>query len=224
MFSRHSDTIADWRSLTQHYGEMSDEELYELDADIGDLTEMAQQVLRDEMKKRGLSELPAAKADPAAIAHLVAPQWDIESDSPAAEGEGVESDQPREFTWKVLLCECEDRERAWQIQEVLRQAGIESWIQGRGYRVVSDLGNPKIQVAADQLEQAREIIARPIPQAIVEQSRMPEEEYEPPKCPKCGAEDPVLEGIDPVNSWLCESCGKQWTDSAEDVSESSAPQ
>ena len=48
------DTIAEWQSLTQLYREMSDQELYELDAGIGDLTEVAQQVLRDEMRSRGL--------------------------------------------------------------------------------------------------------------------------------------------------------------------------
>jgi hypothetical protein len=39
-------------------------------------------------------------------------------------------------------------------------------------------------------------------------------EFEPPRCPQCGAEDPVLEGVDPFNTWLCEACGKQWTESA----------
>ena len=52
----HEDTIADWQRLTQLYGEMGDGELEELNACIGDLTEVAQQVLRDEMKKRGLNE------------------------------------------------------------------------------------------------------------------------------------------------------------------------
>jgi transposase-like protein len=70
-------------------------------------------------------------------------------------------------------------------------------------------------VAADQLEEAREIAARPIPQEIVELSQMEVPEFEPPKCPQCGAEDPVLEGAEPVNAWLCEVCGKQWTESPE---------
>jgi uncharacterized protein (DUF983 family) len=41
-------------------------------------------------------------------------------------------------------------------------------------------------------------------------------EYELPVCPKCGAGDPVLEGVDPFNSWLCEACGNEWTESAAD--------
>ena len=63
------DTIADWQSLTKLYGEMSDEELLELDAQLGDLTEMAQQVLRDEMKKRGLSRPRPADNAPTPTEH-----------------------------------------------------------------------------------------------------------------------------------------------------------
>jgi tRNA(Ile2) C34 agmatinyltransferase TiaS len=77
------------------------------------------------------------------------------------------------------------------------------------------LSYPRVVVAADQLEQAREIAARPIPQEIIDEFNAPPEEYKPPVCPKCGAEDPVLESADPVNSWLCESCGEQWSDPAE---------
>ncbi len=76
-----------------------------------------------------------------------------------------------------------------------------------------DFSNPRILVAADQLEQACDILSRPIPQAIVEESKAEVPEFETPVCPKCGAEDPVLENADPVNSWLCEDCGNQWTDS-----------
>ena len=82
----------------------------------------------------------------------------------------------------------------------MRAAGIDSWIEGAGYRVAAEMLNPRILVAADQLEQALEIASRPIPQAIREQSKMEIPEYEPPVCPKCGAEDPVLESVDPVNS------------------------
>lgn len=46
----------EWRRLGEHYAGMYDEELLELARDYKNLTEMAQQVLRDEMKKRGLGE------------------------------------------------------------------------------------------------------------------------------------------------------------------------
>jgi transposase-like protein len=67
-------------------------------------------------------------------------------------------------------------------------------------------------VAADQLESAVEIVARPIPQDVIDECSEEAPEFEPPSCPKCGAGDPVLEGVDPVNSWRCEACGNQWTE------------
>jgi hypothetical protein len=135
-------------------------------------------------------------------------------DEPEGEGEDA---GPTEFTWKTPLCDCESYEEAWQISEALRRAGIESWIERPGARqpVVWDqsmVGNLQVRVAADQLDQAREIAAKQIPQEIVDESHEDVPEYEPPKCPNCGAEDPVLESAEPTNSWLCEACGKQWTE------------
>ena len=71
----------------------------------------------------------------------------------------------------------------------------------------------RVLVAADQLDQARAIAARPIPPEIVSESAPKLPDYQPPKCPGCGAPDPVLEGVDPANSWKCEQCGRQWTES-----------
>ena len=208
------DTIADWQSLTRLYGEMGDGELLELDAQAADLTNVAQQVLRDEMKKRGLSRPRPADNAPKPLESTVPPIWEYGAESRTAGAE--QGDQPHEYTWKTLLCECSDLEHATPIRMALLQAGIESWIEGQGYRVAAEASYPRILVAADQLELAREVASRPIPQAIVEQSRMPPEEYNPPVCPRCGAEDPLLEGVDPVNSWLCESCDHQWTDAVEE--------
>jgi len=209
------DTTADRQSLTQHYSQMYDDELLALNDDINDLTEVAQQVLRDEMGKRGLNEPRVTQKTPKISHRLVDPLSDFDADSQPFDDESKESDQPAEFTWKTPLCECDDSESAAQIRMALRQAGIDSWLDGQGFRVAVDLSNPRILVAADQLDQAREILSQPIPQSIIEQSKMEIPEYEPPVCPACGAEDPILESADPVNSWLCESCGKQWTETAE---------
>jgi ribosomal protein L37AE/L43A len=216
------DQFAERQSLVQLYKEMGDVELHELSADIANLTEVAQEVLRDEMKIRGLNQPRGASDLPQIAEHPPAPLPDLYGAPPMIEYSVEDSDQPSEFTWKTPLCVCEDGEQAGQLQAALRAAGIESWIEGSGYRVTAETLNPRVLVAADQLEQAQEIAARPISQAIVEQSRMEIPEYEPPVCPKCGAEDPVMESSDPVNSWLCEDCGAQWTDPVEESTESAA--
>jgi ribosomal protein L37AE/L43A len=207
---------------------MYDAELLELAADSGNLTETAQQALGDEMRKRGLALARTAGAarrmpDPmleraatALGADPGAPQ--LVEDTPDT---ADEADAPHEYTWKTLLCECETAEEALQLAAALGHSGIESWIEGRrgSYSPYSQLdqGPPRILVPADRLEEAREVASRPIPKEIVEQTEMEAPEFEAPVCPKCGAGDPVLDGVDPVNTWFCEACENEWTDGAADV-------
>ena len=79
---------------------------------------------------------------------------------------------------------------------------------------MSGLGYPRVLVAADQLDQARAIAAQPIPQEIVEEEKEEVPEFVEPKCPKCGSDDVVLEGVDPENTWRCEQCYEQWTETS----------
>lgn len=198
-----------WRDLTENYRQMSDGELLELGENLGNLTEVAQQVLRDEMRKRGLDASKAA--DVAKITHGDAVvHWESPRYRDLAREASGAGEAPSEFTWKTLLCECDTTQEAWQIAETLRRAGIESWVTGS--RATWDVSGPRVQVAADQLEQAQAVLANPIPPEVIEESQMKMPEFELPGCPTCGASDPLLESADPVNAWLCESCGAQWSD------------
>jgi hypothetical protein len=212
----------DWHSLTEHYRAMLDGELEQLAESLDDLTETAKEVLRNEMRNRGLGEPGAAWQAAGRTAKDDPERWASAVDPDAGAGESADPEQseesaPRDYTWKTLLCECETTGQANQIREMLRRAGIDSWVEqpGRGWSVAS----PRVVVAADQLDQAIEIARQPIPPDILEQSTVEVPEYVPPKCPKCGAEDPVLESAEPTNSWLCEACGKQWTEPAMDADE-----
>jgi len=212
--------LVEWQRLTQLYREKNDDELLDLAADAADLTEVAQQVLRGEMKTRGLDKQSLAASEPIEPDRSADLKYDsdvslTDTDDSAAEDARAQSDLPSEYSWKTLLCECEDREEADQISEVLKQAGIESWIETPGSNSLYtqlDQRNPRVLVAADQLDEARAIVVRPIPQEIIDRSKMQEPDYELPVCPSCGAADPVLEGVDPCNRWRCEACGKRWTE------------
>lgn len=216
-----TDPLEEWRRLTEHYREISDGELEELAAQIGDLTETAQQVLRDEMRHRGWNESHHQnEADNGATWMPAGRRGAVETgpDSvPGPDGENSGEDLPVEFTWKTLLCETDTRAEAWQIYEMLRRAGIESWLeaQARG------AGNPRVMVAADQLDAAGAVAAGPVPADIVEESTAPAKEFELPRCPECGAEDPVLESAEPVNAWRCEACDAEWTDPVEGADQES---
>lgn len=234
----------DWRALTENYRSMEDAQLCELADDFADLTPTAQQVLRDEMKLRGLGDPQAPPASRAPLAtgntaralncndSLVIGADSLVDRAAIAFGARVpdlvpdtqdaqENDAPAvEYTWKTFLCECDSYEEALQVRETLKRAGIESWIGGTQSYI--DAQNLRIDVAADQLDQARLVLESPIPADIVEHSRIDVPEYELPLCPKCGAADPVLENADPVNSWKCDACGEEWTDP--DVEPASLPE
>lgn len=206
-----------WQELSEHYRGMCDEELRELAADFADLTEVAQQALRDEMKNRGMALPQAVSGEPMTANRIPAPYRESLENQSGSEDAEDEGDPPHDYTWKTLLCACDTQQKAWQISEALRRAGVESWIGGPNASSQFDGSSPCVLVAADQLDQAREIAARPIAQEIIDESSQDIPEYKPPVCPKCGAEEPVLEGVDPVNTWHCESCGHEWTDPAEDL-------
>lgn len=227
------DPLRYWQDLTDRYRLMSDGELLSLAEKPEDLTDTAQQVLRDEMKLRKLvlttpKPAPPVKAKGEARIRLEPTSYRYEF----SRDETDQSEGPREYTWKTKLCDCETGLQAMQLAEALRRAGIDCWIQtSRTSADIMDLTYPRILVAADQLEQAQAVAAQPIPQDIIDESleeqKAEPQDFEAPRCPNCGAPDPVLESADPLNVWLCESCGAEWSDpepaSADQTAPESAP-
>ncbi len=218
-----SDPMEEWRRLTALYSEMGEIEIRDLAAQINDLTPTAQQIFRDELKKRGIAERPESPS-PSNDSLPRESQWNLDDyhsnvDNADRESGAEEGNPPTEYSWKTPLIECGTREDAWQRSEMLRRAGIENWIEDPSTRSrvgAWTLRNPRIMVAADQLEQALAIAAQTIPQDIIDESRLPAEDFEVPRCPKCKAEDPTLESVEPSNNWLCESCGHTWSDPVPD--------
>ncbi len=219
------DPMAEWQRITNLYRGMYDDELVNLASDKEDLTDVARQVLDLELKRRGLGDLSnagPARQPPEPMrerrAALIgnqggAPQlvldWRTRQDG----------EVPVEYSWKTLLCECDTIEQARQLTETLRLAGIDGWIEDPNaasrFQGMNTL-HPRVLVAADQLEQARAVVANPIQEEVVEDSTIVTPEFELPICPHCGSKDLALEGVDPFNSWRCEACGNQWADSGEE--------
>jgi hypothetical protein len=218
------DPIEERQRITGVYSRMYDDELINLVADKEGLTEVARQVLDDELKRRGLGDLSKA------VPSQKEPEPKLERRAALLGNQGGApqivldyrstqmGEAPLEYTWKTLLCECESMEQARQLSEVLRRAGIDNWIDtpgaGSHYRGL-EFPNPRVMVAADQLEQARAVAANPIPAEIIEDSTAPVADFNMPRCPHCGAQDPALEGANPFNSWRCEACGNQWIETDE---------
>lgn len=202
--------------LSEHYAQMYDAEILSLAAGADDLTDVAKQVLANELKKRGLTEEGSAPDERPGTAGYMPPPPAAWETPLGMSPDGESDDEPQDshgFTWKTLLCECETREQAWQVFEVLRRAGVQSWIEApQSYSL--ELSGQRVVVAADQLDPARAILQHPIPQDIIDESKMQIPEFETPTCPHCGAADPILEAVEGANAWSCDVCGAQWTDSA----------
>jgi hypothetical protein len=235
-----TDPAMEWRRLTEEYSQMGDEELRNLAADFDDLTDSAKQALRQEMQSRGLGDpqTPSEASHSAPSRAMDQPPQRMRSASPINETSIFPTDsvlgnlgrapklvpddaddsidaatgEPRDYTWKTVLCECETTEEAQHLLKALRNSGLDGWVQGShefGRRYA------RVFVAADQLDRARAIAAQPIPQEIVDDSKDEFPEFVEPKCPKCGSEDVVLEGVDPENHWRCEQCDAEWSDPPE---------
>lgn len=219
----HDDPTRYWQDLTDNYRRMSDGELLQLAEKPEDLTEVAQQVLRDEMKLRRLDQPQAApgprtistarrnsdlRAGTLAGSYPLPSYLEVSDDADDDDGE----EPAYELTWKTLLCDCESNEHALQLRAALARHGIESWVT-QVPATSTDIIGPQVYVAADQLEQAQAIAAQPIPQDIIDDWNTPVPEFETPACPRCGSkEEVVLEGTEPMNAWVCEACGGEWTD------------
>ena len=225
------DPVKEWQRLSRVYAEKSDAELSELCQDFGDLTDIAQQVLRDELKRRALPE-PEAVVSPATSVNgkssgAAAGKRDYKfsgsiTNPILAEGEEEGGgNSPADYSWKVVLCECSEREEAADVMTALDQAGIKSWYDGRDGATAWATYSPRVLVAADDLEQAQLVMQNPISQEIRDQNRTKVPDFETPYCSKCGAADPVLESAEPANVWRCEECGAQWNDPISEAQTSS---
>ena len=70
------------------------------------------------MKKRGLDEPSVTRGAFKPSEQLAPLREGPDGDSLTEEDETENGDLPHEYTWKTELCECAEREEAWQIREV----------------------------------------------------------------------------------------------------------
>jgi hypothetical protein len=206
------DLTEEWRRLSEHYAQMYDGELARLAGRYSDLTNVAKEVLRVEMLKRGLGD-PTKPQEVQQDSRRLRFDRGVELDGrEQRDADGEDGAPAHEYTWKTELCECDTSEQVWQLRETLDRAGIQSWPRGAGYSISSTPSRYLILVAADQLEEARKIAAQPIPQDVIDWLQTEVPPLVIPKCPACGDPDPTLLEDEQANRWSCEECGKEWTE------------
>ena len=182
------DSNRDQDSLAQLYSQMSDLELRELHADEADLTDNARAILRDEIRKRKLD--------------LTRPIVQTLPDDPET--------SPVHYTWKTDLFTFRNSDDAYRTTLALKRAGIESFLVSPQD---TSFVQTTVQVAADQLEEARAVLAQLSPEMLRAIEPEGDEEslnFKPPSCPRCNKQEAFLLDTEPVNRWQCDACGFEW--------------
>jgi len=196
-----------WRRLTALYAEQSDLELEDLRGDFDGLTDVAQGVLRDEMKRRGIWEKAAAVAAPVLDEDAVLAAAEARA---AAEGSDGDVDLVASGDW---VCECEDKYQEALCQFMLERKGVRSEIDPASNGRFG-LSYSRVYVASSDVERARQVLAEPLSPAEIQEFERAREEaanFDAPVCAKCGCKDVMLEEVeDGGNEWVCPDCGNRW--------------
>lgn len=190
-----SDPLEDWQRLRSLYAEMSEMELLELKEAFDDLTETAQGVLRDELRKRQLWDLPIP---------------------PKAAPKGRETRSLEDlYLAGTIVREYDTVKEAKLASFVLELAQIEAAVVDG--QASFDLRPPSVRVAPEDVERADALLAQPISAEIRAdfEATLHAPDFEVPKCPRCASEGVLLEGVEPTNQWRCEDCGHSWKDAAQ---------
>jgi hypothetical protein len=189
--------------LTRVYGAMSDGELQKIASQAADLTDVAREVLQQEIGHRAL--LP-------------------ESTPAATEA----SPEPETTEGLVTIRQFRDLHEALLAQGTLQSAGIDCFIADdnmvrMNWFWSNLIGGVKLQVRPEDAEGASEVLEQDIPESFDVEGLGA---YEQPRCPKCQSLDIGFEEFEkgfaltsaymmaPVplrrEKWKCHSCGHEW--------------
>jgi len=220
------------RRLEDHYSRQIDGRLEQVASQAYELGDLARQVLREELSRRGLStELTEVRPIQPTIQkkQTKKPVAGPQPGDPPPEPPAVEepADGEVEFREMVTIRQFRDLPEALFAKGSLESVGIECALVDDNmvrldWFISNLLGGVKLQVKAEDAVLAAEVLDQPIP-ADVELSDG--DRYEQPRCPKCGSLDINFRETHPgtyaalfVNlpiplhrrAWRCHSCGVEW--------------
>jgi len=205
--------------LTQRYAEMTLGQLQKIAADAPELTEMARQLLSDEIRRRGATPaFPEIEKNP-------------EPPEPPP-SEPIEEAEPTpdlpEMTSPLLLRRFRDLPEALLAKGRLETAGINCFLADDNmvrldWFISNLLGGVKLMVDEAEAEEAASILDQPTPESFEVEAVG---EYLQPRCPKCGSLDISFEELDKkfsyataffavpipmhIKGWNCHACKHHW--------------
>lgn len=196
--------------LTETYSRFMDAELERAESGSAELTDLAREVLRAEIERRGLHR-EREQSPQTSIVH-------------------ADSELEPELDGLVTVRKFRDLPEALLAKGSLESAGIKcSLVDDNIVRLdwfwSNLVGGIKLKVAAEEVEAAVAILDQPIPDDL----EVPGVgDYHQPRCPKCQSLDIIFQGLDrPVayltayvglpipierRAWRCYACKAEWED------------
>jgi hypothetical protein len=217
-----TDSSEQYRRLQELYAEMSDSRLESMAEGIDDLTEIAQQVLRAEISRRGLDKqlqntsrveigrhaLQKELSDPDSNDPFGAPEAALDNTGHAEDG-GEDPSDPNEHGEvipkldphaydPVAIWVVTDSEKARQVMGILDAAGIECYLGPENVASVDEYkddyaGGVEIKVMKFQARHAQDGLRATLPPDPEEDSA--EDDVFAISCPKCNSTDVILQGF-----------------------------
>lgn len=190
--------------LKSVYGAMEDSELSKRASEADTLTNIARQVLGDEMRRRSMEPPPpAVPAQPKASREPIPPE-------------------------PVMIRRYRDLPEASIAKSVLESAGIESFLADENlvrldWFYSNLVGGIKLFVRQEDAEEALKVLGQAVPEKFELDDH---EEYFQPRCPNCKSFEVSFDGLNkpasyaamwiafpvPITNkgWKCHSCGHTW--------------
>jgi hypothetical protein len=213
------------KRLLDYYSRQMDGRLEQIATQAAGLSELAREVLREELVRRGLD-----------VALLQPPRKEETSSTtpvePSSTEPPVRNGQPPsdEFEKRnlVIIRKFRDLPEALLAQGLIDSAGIETFLFDdatvrMNWFWSNLLGGIKLLVDAENVEAANEILNQPIPEGFTFEGAG---DYQQPRCPKCQSMDISLEELNkpiaygslfinlpvPIHrkGWICHSCKHMW--------------
>ena len=210
--------------LRDFYSRQMDGRLEQIATQADGMTDVAREVLKEELLRRGLDVdlLQPARAENITPAPAEAP--------PEPKPIVDEDDLPGEFEKRNMLTirRFRDLPEALLAKGSLDSAGIDSFLEDENmvrmdWFISNLLGGIKLVVDAENVEAANEILNQPIPENFDVEGVG---DYQQPRCPQCQSMDVSFEELDkpiaygglfvnipiPVHrkGWICHSCKHAW--------------
>jgi hypothetical protein len=215
--------------LAEFYAGQLDGELERVAEEAYELSELAEEVLKAELQKRGLS-VQMAEHPPAAVKK--APKPGDPPEEEYSEAQTAEELTPRTEDGVhelVAIRQFRDLPAALLAKGSLESAGIDCVLADDNvvrldWFISNAIGGIKLLVDSVDLAEAEQILSQPIPERL---DVSDVGDYEQPQCPKCGSRDITFHELAPAaylslafrvpipfrrRAWRCHSCDVEWED------------